>query len=243
MSLVAIAGGKGAPGSTFVAINVAAALSAERGDVLLVDLDPHGGDISALLGLYPRSGLYPLMRLEGKRPSIESVLREAQVREGLSCIAGFPRAEDADLNMIDSVIDSLSNMDRPIIADLGRIVPASAHLFSKADAVVVVVRADMTGVYAARRAIQTLDEAGCDASRITAVVNGWEWKRSGDLAESVEALKARVIGSVPLDRRETRRALLDQRSLRKGRAFKAFRSLAHEVQTLVSPRENVPALT
>lgn len=89
MSLVAIAGGKGAPGSTFVAINLAAALSTKGGDVLLVDLDPHGGDISAWLGLHPRSGLYPLMRLEGKTPSIESLSAKPRFATACSASPGF----------------------------------------------------------------------------------------------------------------------------------------------------------
>lgn len=236
MSIIAVAGGKGAPGSTFVAINLAASIAAEEREALLLDLDPWGADVAACLGLYPRSGLYPLMRIEGKEPSLEAILHEAQVRDGLLAVAGFPKAEDVDLHMIGAVLDAVSESTRPVVVDLGRITPSAAHLFAKVESILAVVRPDMVGVYAARRAIQTLIDSGCEESRVAAVVNGWEWKRSSDLAETVEALSVRVIGAIPHDPREVRKALLDQRPLAKGRAFKAFRSLRDEVDSLMRNR-------
>ena len=243
MSLLALAGGKGAPGATFLGVNLADALTSAGNEVLLVDLDRHGGDIAAYLGLHPRSGLYPLMRLEGKHPSLEALLHEAQAGpSGLRCVGGFPRAEDADTEMIEGVVKVLSEAECLVVADLGRIDPASAHLASKADAVIVAVRPDMVGVYAAQRAIQTLRDAGVSDSRINAVINGWDLRRSADLAETVHALKVRSIGSIPLHRREARKAIRDQRPLKKGRAFKSFGSLASEVAQLVGSSEEVPSL-
>ncbi|MFN2593744.1 MAG: hypothetical protein ABR579_02505, partial [Actinomycetota bacterium] len=83
----------------------------------------------------------------------------------------------------------------------------------------------------ALRAIETLKAAGCDETHIAAVVNAWEWKRAADLAESVDALPIKVAGSIPLEKKETKRAFLEQRPLHRGRAFKAFQSLASEVRS------------
>lgn len=228
--MIAVGGGKGSPGATFVAMNLATALAAAGDNVLLIDLDPHGGDVAAYLGLDPRSGLYPLMRLDGKQPSLEAILREAQPRDGVQCIAGFPHAKDADIEMIVSVIDAVSDSRFTVIADIGRVTPSTAELFARADSVLLAVRPELVGVFSAQRAAETLKAAGVDESRISAVVNCWEWRRSADLAETVAALKVNVVGSIPMDKKEVRRAHADQRPLQRGRAFKAFRSLAMEVR-------------
>lgn len=56
MNTIGVCSGKGSPGATFVAVNLAASLLAEDRDVLLIDLDPNGGDIAGYLGLDPRNG-------------------------------------------------------------------------------------------------------------------------------------------------------------------------------------------
>ena len=53
MSAIAVCSGKGSPGTTFVAVNLAAASARAGEQVLLLDLDPAGGDL-CYLGLDPR---------------------------------------------------------------------------------------------------------------------------------------------------------------------------------------------
>lgn len=235
--------GKGAPGSTFVAINIAAAMATKNRQVVLVDLDLHGGDLAAYLGLDPRSGLHPLMRLEGKHPGLDTILGEAQKRAGVACIPGFPSAETSDLEMFTSVFETLHRCEQIVIADVGRITPATAPIVSKAGGVLLVVRPDVVGVYAARRCIDTLKQASEEEPPLAAVVNGWEWKRSGDLAETVDALSIPVAGTIPFDRAEAHRALTNQRPLRKGKVMRAFRPMAAELFAALEEveRERVPA--
>lgn len=237
MSIIAVCSGKGSPGCTFTAINLASALSTSR-QVLLIDLDPHGADAGAYLGLDPRSGLYPLMRLEGKLPTAEALDREAQAVHRFRVVAGFPRAQDVDPEMIKGVLEAAKSRSGLVIVDLGRITPDSAHLANNADLVLLVSRADVVGVYGANRGIEMLNRAGCESSRIFGVVSGWEWRRSGDLSEAVDAIRAPVAGSIPLDKREARRALLAQEPLQSGRALKAFKALAGELESTPTP---VPA--
>lgn len=45
MSVIAVCSGKGSPGATFVAANLAAALSRANEEAVLLDLDPAGGDL------------------------------------------------------------------------------------------------------------------------------------------------------------------------------------------------------
>ena len=49
MRLVAVTGGKGGPGATTLAVGLAGAWAAAGQSVLLVDLDPAGGDVAAHL--------------------------------------------------------------------------------------------------------------------------------------------------------------------------------------------------
>ena len=65
MSAVVVCSGKGSPGATFVAANLAAALSrVKEEEPLLLDLDPAGGDLCCYLGLdrYPGRNVSPHMR-------------------------------------------------------------------------------------------------------------------------------------------------------------------------------------
>lgn len=228
MSIIAICSGKGSPGCTFTSINLAHALSASR-QVLLIDLDVHGADCGAYLGLDPRSGLYPLMRLEGKTPTSESLMGEAQVVSGFLVIAGIPRAHDVDREMITGALEAARALPHLVVVDLGRVTSESTQLLKHAELVLVAARPDVVGVYGANRAIEMLERAGHETSRTFAVVSGWEWRRSGDLSEAVDAIRVPVIGTIPLDRRESRRALMAQQPLQRGSALKAFKALAGEV--------------
>lgn len=69
MTTIAVTSGKGSPGATFVAVNLAGAFARLGRDVALVDLDMSGGDIGAYLGLDPRKGLHALSLITGPRPS------------------------------------------------------------------------------------------------------------------------------------------------------------------------------
>lgn len=236
MSLIAVGCGKGSPGCTFVAINLAATIASSVGEALLVDLDPHGADISAYLGLDPRRGLYPLMRLEGRVPSQDSLLREAESRGGLLCIGGFSRGEDADIEMIRTVLEVSREAAVTVVVDLGRVSTQTADLFTKADLVLVAIRPNLIGAYGAERAIEVLKGSGVAEAKAGAVITGWEWRRAGDLAEAVQAVPAKVIGTIPLDRREARRALAQQQPLRRGPAARAFRALASETMAMIGER-------
>jgi MinD-like ATPase involved in chromosome partitioning or flagellar assembly len=234
LSLVAVGSGKGSPGCTFVSINLAASLSSLGQHVLLMDVDPHGGDLTAYLGLDPRRGLHPLTRMHGANGS-EALLKEADPRgERVLCLGGFPRSGDVDLEVIPVILESAVATGRTVVADLGRVNFESAGVFSSADLILIAVRPDLIGVYGAQRAIDDLHQAGIPPAKIAAVITGWEHQRPADLAESAKALKARAVGAIPLDRRHARKALAAQQPLHQGPAVKAFYSLASEVSRILA---------
>jgi Flp pilus assembly CpaE family ATPase len=231
MSTVAICSGKGSPGATFVATNLAAAMTRLKRDVLLLDLDPAGGDVSCYLRLDFRKGLYPLLRTDGIPTEPERLLAEAEERSHFLAISGLPTACDAgSQDMLPTVVRTARSSGRTVVADIGRVSEANAPLASEADLVALVVRPDLVSVVGAERAIRCLNGRVVSPQRLVVIVSGLERRRPGDVAEIADALRVPVIGSVPLDRRGAQKALFRQVPASTRKLRRAFRDLATVVQ-------------
>ncbi len=230
MSVVAVCSGKGSPGATFVAVNLAASLARTRERVMLVDADPAGGDIAAYLGLDPHRGLYPLLRMERGAFDASAILREAQERLGVLAVGGFPVEASAEsCDALPALMERMGEHDSVVVADVGRVTVQTAGIAARADLVLLVVRPDLVSVLGAERALRALQDASSARGRVRLVVCGAERRRPGDLAEVSTALKVEVLGSVPFARREARKGLVQQAPVAKGRLVKAFRKLASNV--------------
>ncbi len=231
MSTVAVCSGKGSPGATFVATNLAAAMSRNGMDVLLLDLDPAGGDICCYLGLDPRKGLYPLLRMEGIPTDPDRLLAEAEERSEFLASCGFPEASElASPETLMAVLRTAKQSGRTVVADMGRVAKANAALAAEADSVIVVVRPDLVSVLGAERVVRCLEAAMVSRERLAAVVCGLERRRPGDKAEIADALGLSVLGAVPLDRRGARKALLAQAPASTRKLRRAFTGLAANLQ-------------
>lgn len=249
MSAIVVCSGKGSPGATFVAANLAAALARAKEEALLLDLDPAGGDLCCYLGLDPRRGLYPLLRMEGSISGTTRLLTEAEERSGFRVVSGFPEPSDlASPGVLAEALAAASASGRIVIADIGRVSETNAPIAAKCDLVLLVVRADLVSVLGAERALRQLEAGGTRRERITVVVSGHERRRPADLAEVGEALRLPVLGAVPLDRRGARKALLAQSPAATRRLRRAFDALSAAArQTLAEDRGEpdmpVPELT
>jgi MinD-like ATPase involved in chromosome partitioning or flagellar assembly len=211
LSAIVVCSGKGSPGGTFVAVNLAAASARTKEQVLLLDLDPAGGDLGCYLGLDSRRGLYPLLRMEGQVFGNARLVAEAQEVAGFEVVCGLPEPSDlASPDVLAGALDAAIASGRTVIADIGRICETNASIASRAGLVLLVVRADLPSVLGAERALRQLDAAGTARYRIATVVSAHERRRPGDLAEVEEALRLPVLGAVPLDRRAARKALISQ---------------------------------
>jgi cellulose biosynthesis protein BcsQ len=227
MSVIAVCSGKGSAGATFVAVNLAAAMARAGEPPLLLDLDPSGGDLCCYLGLDPRRGLYPLLRLEGGVPQADRLLAEAEERAGYLAVSGFPEpCEFASSEVLVGLAMAAKSVDRTVLLDLGRASEFIAPAAGMADRTILVARPDLVSVLGAERALRRLNTASVNRDRIDIVVSGVERRRPGDLAEVEEALRLPVVGSVPLDRRGARKALLEQAPVRTRRLRRAFDALA-----------------
>lgn len=231
MSTVAVCSGKGSPGATFVSTNLSAAMARIGMDALLLDLDPAGGDVCCYLGLDPRRGLYPLLRMEGTPTDPERLLAEAEERSGFLALCGFPEAwELGSPETLMSVLNTASGSGRTLVADIGRVSEATASLAAEADLVILVVRPDLVSVLGAERAVRCLEAARVSRDKLAAVVCGLERRRPADRAEIADALGLPVVGAVPLNRRGARKALLAQTTASTWRLCRAFGGLARAIQ-------------
>lgn len=231
MSAIVVCAGKGSPGASFVAANLAAALSRSGEDVLLLDLDPAGGDLGGYLGLDPRRGLYPLLRMEGVVGGATRLLAEAEERSGFRVIGGFPEASGpASAEVLAAALDAARGSDRTVIGDIGRVGETNAPVAASADLVLVAVRVDLVSVLGAERAIRRLEGVGTPRDQIRLVVSGHDRRRPGDLAEVSEALHLPVLAALPLDRRGARRAIISQAPAASRRLRRAFDALSAAVR-------------
>jgi len=200
VSAILVCSGKGSPGTTFVAVNLAAALARSDGETILLDLDPAGGDVCCYLGLDPRRGLYPLLRMEGGVSQGERLLAEAEERSGFSVLGGFPDASDlATPDVLRAALRAADGPDRTVVADIGRVSATTAPVAAEAELVLVVVRADLVSMLGAERALRHLEAADTSRERVRIVVSVHERRRPADRAEVGEALRLPVLGAVPLD--------------------------------------------
>jgi Flp pilus assembly CpaE family ATPase len=230
VSLIAVSSGKGSPGATFVAVNLAAALARAGEEVLLLDLDPSGGDVCCYLGLDPRRGLYPLLRMEGGIPAGERLLEEAEQRAGFLAVCGFPEPSDlASPEVLLAAVRAGRGSGRTVLADLGRVSEASASVTSEADRLLLVVRPDLVSVLGAERALRVL-EPSMPRERIGLLLSGLERRRPGDRAEVGDALRLPIVGTVAPDARGARMALLQQSPASTRCLRRAFDSLAAELR-------------
>ena len=165
MGLVALVSAKGSPGTTTTALLCAALWPTA---VLLVDADTEGGDVALRMGradggpMDQSRGLLSLLPLARREMAPSTVPEHAQVlRGGVEAVAGLsgPGQAGAASHLWSNLADALSRThDRDVIVDCGRVSAQSVHLplLQRADVVVCVLRADVSGVVHARTRLAAL---------------------------------------------------------------------------------------
>src|SRR6266508_3617359 len=199
--LVVVTGGKGGPGATTLAVGLAAAWAGAGRGVLLVDLDPAGGDVAAHLpvGQIRGRGVAAVLAAASERVEPRGVLAEAvEVAPGLR-----------------------------VLVDAGRLLPGSVAraVLALPDAVgVLAARADVPGALATQRALLVAAEA--TGAELVVVAVGVRRRTSADVAELAAALEHPVSGVVPAWRRQLDRAIRTGQPPTTGRLGRAYQTLA-----------------
>ncbi|MGD9894927.1 MAG: CpaE family protein [Dehalococcoidia bacterium] len=238
--VIALTGGKGAPGVTTMAVALADALAACGRRVLLVDADLRLGSIGTHLDLDPRHGLFTLAY--GQRAAGDDweprLAEEVQDGPGFAILGGIERADLRSQIGPEVIVAALAAARRQyhdIVLDTGALIPgltlpAVETALRLATRIVIVAVPDLPGLWHARSALQALrDLLGVDADRVGLLLNRRSGRTHYTAGEVERALGLPVHAVVADDRRAVRRALAAQLPLtqtgRRGAAA-AVRQLA-----------------
>jgi flagellar biosynthesis protein FlhG len=214
--VIALVSGKGAPGTTTVAIGLAAALATKEGSVLLIDGDLRGGSIGPSLDLDPRRGLSGLSAGPSDRP--ERVLDELQDGPGFSILTGIERPEARERlapERIAATVSALQERFDVILVDGGETLsgvtsPVGATLLRSAERMLLVTTADLLGLWNARASLRFVTESlGVPPEATSAVVNRRKGRDQYGANEVERALGIRVVAAIPEDVPAARRARAD----------------------------------
>lgn len=197
MSVVALGSAKGAPGVTTAAVALAMALPSER-QVVVVEADPHGGDLAARLGLPVDAGLAALAAATRRGGDPGGVLSRAPcLHRTVTIVPGPGAAEQAGaaLGVAAELGSALANASRDVLFDCGRLVPDSPALplLHAADAVVLVARPSVDEVSHLLPRTQALV---ADGHTVAVVLAGSGPYSPGEVAS---VLDVPVLGSLPHD--------------------------------------------
>jgi pilus assembly protein CpaE len=215
--VIALVSGKGAPGTTTVAIGLAAALAGSKRGVVLVDGDLRGGAVGPYLDLDPRRGLSGLSVGPTDKP--EGVLDELQDGPGFSILTGIERPEAQERvtpARIAGTVSALQEHFDVIFIDAGETISGitsavGAAFLRSAERVLLVTTADLIGLWNARASLRFVTESlGIPPEAVSAVVNRRNGSAEYGAPEVERALGIRVVAAIPEDLRAARRARADQ---------------------------------
>ena len=176
--VIAVIGAKGGQGSTLVATNLAAELSALH-QVCLVDLDFSMGDVAAFLDLKPSSSILDLMenlhRLDSRLFKGSVSIHPGSKLQILSQpIDLTPYLEFRDEDII-RILSIAAEVYQYIFVDCGsQIDIATLTATTAADRILLVCTPDVVSVKNAWRRLQMLEQQQIEPETIRLVLNQWE---------------------------------------------------------------------
>ena len=233
--VIALISGKGAPGTTTVAVGLAASLGTTERSVLLMDGDLRGGSVGPSLDLDPRRGLSGLSVGQSDRP--EHVLDELQDGPSFSVLSGIERAEAGERltpERIAGAVSALQEHFDVILIDggetlSGKTSAVGAAFLRSAERMLLVTTADLLGLWNARAALRFVTESlGVPPEAVSAVVNRRTGRDQYGEHEVERALGIRIVAAIPEDPRAARRAWANQVPITEagGKAARAIAELA-----------------
>jgi pilus assembly protein CpaE len=256
--VVAVTGGFGSPGRTTVAINLAAALGAFAPTVLL-EMDLAAPAVVAYLDRDPSRNICTLAHAVRDDPRLWSTALAAELQplahhsSAADVLCGPPKREMRTgivPAFVDRLIDELAAQYGWVVIDIGPdlagLEPAAANhraAIGKAELVLVVVAADLVGLWHGRTALDQLEsQLGIERQAVRLVLNRLDTRHHHGRADVEWHLGASVAASVPFDHHSAQRAtslqqpLLDQSPSRAGRAFVQLAASLNEGK----PRRTLP---
>ena len=198
---IAVFSSKGGCGTSFIAANLAAALSPAK--TVLADLNLQSGDMALFLGVEPKYSIADLV--ENRARVDDQLLRTylAPHSASLSLLAA-PReadsADDIEPEHVYEVIEILRGRHDYVVIDPQHTFDAiTLAALDQADEILLVLTLDIPAIRCAQRALAIFDRLGYPRHKIRVVVNRFSKQIDLELREVERFLGERVTGYVQSD--------------------------------------------
>lgn len=208
MTTVAVCSLKGAPGATTAALALTAALHRSQSDAVVVEADPAGGDLAAMLGLATDPGLVTLAAASRHHSAWPDLQPHVQPLPGGGWVLLAPtdpsQAYAAIRSLADRLVQALDGSVPAAVVDCGRWSPWSpaTPLLRQVSTTVVCIEATVQGIEAARVRADELRDA--TAGRVGLAVVGQQRYSADEIATCT---RLPVLGALPEDGRGLRSLL------------------------------------
>lgn len=173
---IGVFGVKGGVGTTFIAVNLAAALQMSGEHPILADFQLGSGSMALSLGLNRSSGMANALTRPAAEINTELLERELATHpSGLRALLASPRPKEAQVRYAyeaaAAVINSLRTIGTPTIVDLGCTYDeVTSRLQREMDQLIFVVEPVSVSLQMARDLLQELESTSPTAGRIHIVV-------------------------------------------------------------------------
>ncbi|HVA21960.1 MAG TPA: hypothetical protein VNN74_07685 [Candidatus Micrarchaeia archaeon] len=239
---IAVTGPPGAPGRSFVAINLAATL-AEQSPTVLIDADPVLGTLSTQLDLDPERSLWFLAHEALLRPlDGELVSRHVQRSGGLDVLTGLDDPGETGActpELVGAIVAELRATHRWLVVDAGALIGAfTAAVVGHCDGVLWTVTATEVGSVSFDRTLGGRAATGLTNDRWEGIVcNRWGRTSLPHAAADLEAAYGLpVLARIPLDPGPALRAETRHRPMvTAGGPRRGFTELARAVARAAAP--------
>jgi len=198
--MIAVFSSKGGCGTSFIATNLAAVMSAKT---CLVDLNLQAGDLPLFLGVEAK---YSIADMVEKRSRLDDELIASLVTphsSKLSLLAAPKEADSADEiepQHIFEVLQKLRESYEYIVLDPQHTFDSiTLAALDQSDEIVLVLTLDIPAIRSTQRALEIFDRLGYPRKKVRIVVNRWSKQIDLDLRQVEKFLGEPVVGFVPSD--------------------------------------------
>jgi pilus assembly protein CpaE len=207
---IAVYSPSGGCGVSTLAVNLAVLLAKEHEKTLLIDLNLHTGDLSALLDLRPTHTLADLCAQAGHldRTMLDRTL--VPHASGIHLLAPPLHLADAERITPEGVRHTISLGRRlfpHVVVDLEHVLSQpQEQVLHMADMILLVVRLDFTVLRNARRIMEHFDRLNVSRERVRVVANRYGQSKEVPYRKAEEGLGVKIYHYVPDDPKTVNRA-------------------------------------
>jgi len=201
--VITVFSSKGGCGKTFLATNLAFALAATGGEVALVDLDLHFGDVAIMLQLFPAHTIQDAAGTNGlDTMALKSLLTHH--RQGIWALLAPTEPTVADTitpQAVSTILQLLrTDFDYVVIDTPAAFSDQVLSAFDESDAIAMLATLDVPSIKNLKLALQTMELLHFPRNRLRVVLNRADSRVGLRLADVEKILGAPVDATIPSSR-------------------------------------------